>query len=109
MAVQILIRRRFVKEKADEIGPLMVKLRSLAVAQPGYISSESLRCIDPSDENEYLIRSTWQSVEDWNNWSNSEERMAIQKKIDVITGEETEYRIYEPLVGGISPTYSEAC
>ena len=59
MAVQILIRRRFVKEKADEIGPLMVKLRSLAVAQPGYISSESLRCIDPSDENEYLIRSTF--------------------------------------------------
>lgn len=107
MAVQILIRRRFVKEKADEIGPLMVKLRSLAVAQPGYISSESLRCIDPSDDNEYLIRSTWQSVEDWKNWSNSEERMAIQKKIDVITGEKTEYRIYELLVGGISPTYFE--
>ncbi len=107
MAVQILIRRRFVKEKADEIGPLMVKLRSLAVAQPGYISSESLRCIDPSDENEYLIRSTWQSVEDWKNWSNSEGRMAIQKKIDVITGEKTEYRIYELLVGGIAPAFNE--
>jgi heme-degrading monooxygenase HmoA len=106
MAVQVLIRRRFVQEKASEIAPLMVELRSLARAQPGYISSESLRCIDPPDDKEYLIRGTWQSVEDWNNWANSKERMAIQKKINEITGEETEYRIYEPLVGGIAPKLS---
>lgn len=106
MAVEILIRRRFVEEKANEIASLMVKLRSLAVAQPGYISSESLRCIEPPGEKEYLVRSTWRSVEDWKNWLNSAERMAIQQKIDVITGEKTEYRIYEPLVGGIAPKYS---
>lgn len=56
MAVEILIRRRFVIEKANEIAPLMVELRSLSRARPGYISSESLRCIDPSDDNEYLIK-----------------------------------------------------
>mgnify|MGYP000433430667 FL=1 len=33
--------------------------------------------------------------------------MAIQKEIDAITGEATEYRIYEPLVGGIMPTYAK--
>ena len=108
MAVEILIRRKFIKEKADEIASLMVELRSLAVAQSGYISSESLKCIDPpgDGEKEYLVRSTWRSVEDWKNWLTSEERMAIQQKIDVITGEKTEYRIYEPLVGGIAPKYS---
>ena len=106
MAVEILIRRKFVEAKANEIASLMVELRSLAVAQSGYISSESLKCIDPPGENEYLVRSTWRSAEDWKNWLNSKERMAIQQKIDVITGKKTEYRIYEPLVGGIAPKYN---
>jgi heme-degrading monooxygenase HmoA len=105
MAMEIMIRRRFVEEKAEEISALMVKLRSLAMAQPGYLSSEPLRCIDPLDESEYLVRSTWQSVEDWKNWLKSDERTAIQKQIDTISGEITEYRIYEPLVGGIGPEF----
>ena len=107
MAVQVMIKRKFIKEKAGEVATLMVKLRSLARAQPGYISSESLKCIDPPNEDEYLIRSSWQSEEDWKKWLNSEERSAIQQQIDSITGEQTEYRIYEPLVGGIIPKLSE--
>lgn len=106
MAVEVLIRRKFVEEKANKIASLMVELRSMAMVQPGYISGESLKCIDPPVEKEYLVRSTWRSAKDWKNWLNSEERMAIQRKIDVITGEKTEYRIYEPLVGGIAPKYS---
>lgn len=100
MGIHVLIRRQFIPEKADEVARLMLKLRSLARSQPGYISSESLRCIEPSDETEYLIRSSWNSVEDWKNWFNSDTRKAIQQKIDAITGIETEYRIYESLVDG---------
>ena len=107
MAVEVLIRRKFVAEKAEKVSPLMVKLRSLATARPGYISSESLRCIDPPDENEYLIISTWQSDKDWNQWLNSKERMAIQKEIDHLCKEKTEYRVYEVLVGGIIPKASK--
>ena len=103
MAVQVLIKRKFIKEKAAEVATLMVKLRSIARGKPGYISSESLKCIDPPRDDEYLIRSTWRSAEDWKEWLNSEERGAIQRKIDSITGEKTEYRIYETLVGGIIP------
>lgn len=103
MAVEVLIKRKFVKEKAEQIAPLMVKLRSLARAQPGYLSSESLKCIDPTCDDEYLVRSTWQSDDDWKKWLNSDERGAIQKQIDDISGETTEYRVYEPLVGGIIP------
>jgi heme-degrading monooxygenase HmoA len=103
MAVQVLIRRKFVKEKAAEIAPLMVELRSLARAQPGYMSSESLRCIDPDCDDEYLIRSTWHCHEDWKRWLDSDERKAIQAKIDAIAGVKTEYRVYEILVGGIFP------
>ena len=103
MAVQVLIRRKFVEEKANEVAPLMVELRSLARAQPGYMSSETLKCIDPPGNDEYLIRSTWRSAEDWKRWLHSEERIAIQQKIDAVTGKETEYRVYENLVGGIFP------
>lgn len=106
MGVEILIRRKFVENKADEVASLMVELRSLARAQAGYISSESLQCVDPPEENEYLVRSTWNSAEDWTNWLHSKERIAIQGKIDKITQEHTQYRIYEPLVGGILPEFS---
>ena len=101
MAVQVLIRRKFVKEKAAQIAPLMVDLRSRARSQPGYMSSESLKCIDPDCDEEYVIRSTWHCLDDWKRWLNSDERMAIQGKIDEITGVATEYRVYEVLVGGI--------
>lgn len=103
MAVQVLIRRKFVQEKAEEVAPLMVALRSMARGQTGYMSSESLKCVDPLCDDEYVIRSTWQSKADWNHWVNSEERNAIQAKIDAVTGETTEYRVYEVLVGGIIP------
>ena len=107
MAIEVLIRRRFIKEKEATLAPLIVRLRSLALAQPGYISGETLKCIDPTGDDEYLVRSTWRSIEDWKTWLHSETRTAIQREIDTITGEATEYRIYEPLVGGILPSYEE--
>ncbi len=111
MAIEVIIRRRFVKDKEEALAPMVVRLRSLALVQPGYISGETLTCIDPAGDDEYLVRSTWRSVEDWETWLNSEPRRAIQKEIDAITGVETEYRIYEPLVSGIMPKYvkPEAC
>ena len=103
MAVQVLIRRKVVEGNIKEVASLMVELRSLARAQSGYMSSESLRCIDPSGDDEYLIRSTWQSIDRWKTWLHSEERSIIQQKIDDITGKKTEYKVYEALVGGIFP------
>ena len=103
MAVQVLIRRKIVKSKVKEVAPLMVELRSLARSQPGYMSSESLKCIDPAEDEDYLIRSTWQSLDDWKQWLQSEKRSTVQKKIDELTREKTEYKVYEALVGGIFP------
>ena len=103
MAVEVLIRRKLMEGKADQLSPLIVKLRSLATIQPGYISGETLNCIDPPDKNEYLVISTWQSVENWKNWFHSTERSAIDDQIEDLTREKSEYAIYEPLVGGIIP------
>jgi antibiotic biosynthesis monooxygenase (ABM) superfamily enzyme len=77
MAVQVLIRRKIMETKAKKVSPLIVKLRSLATIQPGYICGETLNCIDPPGRSEYLVRSTWHTVEDWKKWLHSKERSNI--------------------------------
>ena len=54
---------------------------------------------------EYLVLSTWNSLDDWNRWFDSEHRKALQKQIDDLLGEKTNYQIYEPLPGGIIPKF----
>lgn len=104
MAIAVIIQRKFKDvEKAKQLAPLIVKLRSIATSQPGYITGKTFRCLDC--EGEYLVISTWNRVEDWNRWRDSARRRELQKQVDAILGEETQYRIYEPLVGGIVPQF----
>ena len=107
MAVTVMIRRMFSdKEKAATLAPLIVRLRSQATMQPGYITGQTFRCLDCPGE--YLVISTWNSLDDWNRWRQSEERRSLQKKVEILLGEVTEYRIYEPVVGGIIPQFQAA-
>ena len=92
MAVKIIIKRRVPKDKEAQLLPLLIQLRALATAQPGYISGETLRNID--DAEEYLVISTWQSLEDWKRWAASKQRAEIQDKIDALLGQKTEYSSY---------------
>ena len=107
MAVTVMIRRVFSdKEKADRLAPLIVRLRSQAAMQPGYITGQTFRGLD--HPSEYLVISTWNSLDDWNRWLQSEERRSIQNMVEILLGEVTQYRIYEPLVGGIIPQFQAA-
>ena len=103
MAVKIFIKRYVKKGKTQEAVELLKDVRSQALKQPGYISGETLICIDPPGRNEYLVRSTWHSVEDWNNWLHSEERTILDDQIEQLSREKAEYAIYESLVSGIIP------
>jgi heme-degrading monooxygenase HmoA len=104
MAVSVMIQRTFQDEKlAAELAPLIVTLRSLACMQPGYITGKTFRCLDCPGE--YIVISTWNSLDDWNRWRHSTERTEIQDRIDRLLGAETTFRLYEPLVGGIVPTF----
>ncbi|MGE5839761.1 MAG: antibiotic biosynthesis monooxygenase family protein [Deltaproteobacteria bacterium] len=92
MAFKIIIKRRVPKEKEAKLLPLFVELRSKAMTQPGYISGETLRNVN--DPEEFVVISTWQSVETWKTWEASKGRAEIQKKIDTLLGEKTSYGIY---------------
>jgi heme-degrading monooxygenase HmoA len=95
MAVKILIKRSIGQEVAPVVRPLIVELRAHAMKQSGYISGETLKCIDRPGE--YLVISTWQSLNDWKKWLNSQERILLEDKIDSITGGTTEYLTYVQL------------
>ncbi|MCK5350414.1 MAG: antibiotic biosynthesis monooxygenase [Desulfobacula sp.] len=104
MAVSIIIRRSVKDETmAGRLAPLIVQLRSRATVQPGFLTDQTFSCLDC--EGEYLIISTWNSLEDWNKWMHSEERMAIQRQVDELLGGKTLYRYYEAVVGGIPPRF----
>lgn len=104
MAVEVIIRRTFKDAaQAQKLVPLIVQLRSLATVQKGYMTGQTLRCLDC--QGEYLVISTWHTKEDWLRWFNSAARRDLQQQIDALIGEPTEYRIYEPLVGGIIPDF----
>ena len=92
MAVKILIKRTVPKEKEGDLSPLLHQLRAQAIALPDYISGETLRKVDLPEE--YMIISTWKSVDAWREWETSEQRKQIQEKIDTLLGEKTEYSIY---------------
>ena len=39
--------------------------------------------------------STWQTLGDWRNWWLSDERKALQEKIDTLLGAPTEFEVFE--------------
>ena len=80
MAIRVLIERRIVTENQPVLSSLLMKLRGKAMQAKGYISGETLRSLQ--DPNEYLVISTWNSLEDWKRWVAEKERQEIQSQID---------------------------
>jgi len=92
MAVKIIIIRRVSQEKEAELRPLLLQMRSLANAQVGYISGETL--INYDDPEERIVISTWKSIENWNSWVRNDIRITLQSQVDQVLGSETLYQIY---------------
>ncbi len=102
MAVSVMIRRKVKQgEHARKLIPMILQLRALASYQPGYISGETLRNIEHPEE--CLVISTWESLEAWEKWFNSHQRTEINRRIESLAGEPTNYNIYEPIVGRSLP------
>ena len=98
MAVKVFIKRHVKEGKVDDAYALLNKLRSEAMNQPGYISGETL--VNHYDYRSITVISTWQSVEDWISWEESENRAANESELENLLEEPAKFEIYDL---GLSP------
>lgn len=97
MSIEVMIKRKIQQGPlAGKVVPLILQLRTLATYQPGYISGRTLFNVE--NPKDCLVISEWQTMEDWYQWMKNEEREAIQNKIEIETGEPTEYSVYAPMI-----------
>ena len=89
----ILIRRTISPDAEKELDHLLKQMRSATPKREGYVSGETLRRVDVPGE--ILVISTWRSVEDWEEWFRSPERLEIQTKIEMLLKAPSEYAAYE--------------
>jgi len=92
MSVKVLITRTVPLDKGRKMLPLFREMRSLATAQPGYISGETMKSNDRPDV--FLVISTWAAATDWEKWLLSKERQAIQENMDALLGGRTHYEMF---------------
>jgi heme-degrading monooxygenase HmoA len=92
MAVRIIIDRKVKKGKESDFSKWLRELRSKAIPAKGYISGETLRAL--GDPQNYIVITTWQSVEDWEKWEKNLERRKIQAKIEKLMARPTKMKIY---------------
>jgi heme-degrading monooxygenase HmoA len=77
--IRVIIERRFQAGRETELENLLVELRSRAMAQPGYVSGETLRSLD--DPSLWVVLSTWLNASLWKAWEASPERKEIEDRI----------------------------
>lgn len=92
MTVKIIIDRKVKKGKESDFSKLLRELRTKAISSKGYISGETLRALD--DHQNYIVISTWQSLDDWKEWEKNPERKKIHLKIEKIMARPTKTKIY---------------
>jgi heme-degrading monooxygenase HmoA len=92
MTVKVIIDREVRNSKESDFFDLLKELRSKAISSEGYISGETLRAF--SDRHNYVVVSTWQSVDDWKKWAGNIERKKIQAGIEKLMSRPTKTKMY---------------
>ena len=92
MAIKVIIARKVARGKEKDLLPLLMELRTRAMGQGGYISGETLKGV--SDPDEFLVISTWNSLDDWRGWEQNPERQKIQERIDAVLEQTTTAKVY---------------
>jgi heme-degrading monooxygenase HmoA len=92
MAIRMIIDRKVKKGKESDFSRLLRELRSKAIPSKGYISGETLRSLD--DPCNYIVITTWQSIDEWKGWEKDPQRKKIQSKIEKLMARPTKTKIY---------------
>lgn len=97
MAIKILIKRNFKKNTARQAFGLLNDFRHDAMSRTGYISGETW--VNHYDPCQITVVSTWQTVDDWIRWEESDERDTLEAKLKDILNSPAQFEVYD--VGGI--------
>jgi len=90
--IRVVIERQ-VKE-GEDLSQLLVEIRVAAIKYyPGYVGGETL--VNREDGSNIIVISTWRSIEDWEQWANSETRIRLYERIEPLLQEKPEIRIFE--------------
>ncbi len=80
MAIKVFIERKIQPGRELDVYNSLIKLRARAMRSYGYVSGETL--VSYNNPQKYLVISTWNSLEAWQKWAESEERKAIEREIE---------------------------
>ncbi|MFB3819060.1 MAG: antibiotic biosynthesis monooxygenase [Candidatus Methylomirabilales bacterium] len=92
MSIRVIIERQTIPGCELQLNELLTEQRALAVQAKGYISGETLRSLD--DPCNYIVISTWSTVEDWRDWASSGKRKEMQLRIDRLLQRPSTHRVY---------------
>jgi heme-degrading monooxygenase HmoA len=93
MAIKVFIKRYVKKGKTEDTLALLNEVRSQALKQPGYISGETL--VNHYDASHVTVVSTWQTIEDWIRWQESDERAMQEDQLESLQKEPAKFEIYD--------------
>ena len=93
MAIKVFIKRYVKKGKTEDTLALLNEVRSKALKQPGYISGETL--VNHYDPSNITIVSTWQTIDDWIRWQESDERAVQEDQLESLQEGPANFEIYD--------------
>jgi heme-degrading monooxygenase HmoA len=93
MAVKVFIKRSIKRDQTAAAVKLLMELRSRALKQPGYISGETL--VNHYDPRNIAMVSTWQTIDDWIRWQESDERAAKEDQLESLQEGPANFEIYD--------------
>jgi heme oxygenase (mycobilin-producing) len=96
MAVTAFITREFKPNSLPKAYELIVKLRSLATLEPGYITGQTM--VSADNPNEITVMSTWESNQRWKDWQASDLRRQYTNKMDEISAGPEEVQVLMVLI-----------
>jgi heme-degrading monooxygenase HmoA len=91
MAVRVFIRRKIKAGQLEKAFEILKRFRSGAMKQPGYVSGETL--VDHYDSRNITIISSWETVDDWIRWQESEAREINESELEDYLEAPTKYEI----------------
>jgi heme-degrading monooxygenase HmoA len=90
--VRVIIQRHLKEGKKGDLLPLLRALRTAAMNHAGYIHGESL--VSTEDPSIISVLSTWRSLEDWQVWEKSEQRVKLYREIEPLLVEKPRVSVY---------------